>query len=604
VTKRNGFTACPAATGLSTETNGGRRTKPDLTKPDFQKRDCGSSNVYRRQPPKRLAAVGAAIAVWGGALAWAPSAFAAPSPLATYDFDAGAGAVLSDRSGNNHNGTLINGPLWTSGRHGGGLAFDGTNDYVSLGDVAQADGLTSVTVSAWVRFAVNGGGAGETHLIDKSHCSGHMNGGPWELGVSLTSSRKAEFLIYLQGGSAAYAFSGPSSTSIDDGAWHHVTGRYDGSRISIWVDGVQENSRPITGVTMPSTSYAVELGGRCNGYAYPFRGTLDDVRIYTRALTPTEISADMSTPVGSTGSGGGGGGGSAPPPDTTAPSTPSALSSSNVTSSQISLTWAASTDNVGVTGYRVYRNGSLVATTTATNHTSTGLSSNTSYVFTVAAFDAAANSSAQSNPLAVTTSTGSTGSYTTNFDLNENPISEGGRWRRASNAWTNVQTSGGVAFGTNGVTDSYDDSYALLSGFGANQTIEAVVFRDPSLSPYSSHEVELLLRAADTSSSMRAYEVLFAYGGGIQIMRWNGGFGSFTELPISDQRILGRQLVTGDVIKATIVGSTIRVYVNGQQMGWTSDSAFATGQPGIGFFIRPGGSQRLLGLTSVTASSP
>ena len=46
-----------------------------------------------------------------------------------------------------------------------------------------------------------------------------------------------------------------------------------------------------------------------------------------------------------------------------------------------------------------------------------------------------------------------------------------------------MQTFGGVAFGTNGVTNGYDDSYALLSGFGPDQTAEATVFRDASVAP-------------------------------------------------------------------------------------------------------------------------
>ena len=53
-----------------------------------------------------------------------------------------------------------------------------------------------------------------------------------------------------------------------------------------------------------------------------------------------------------------------------------------------------------------------------------------------------------------------------------------------------MQTFGGVAFGTNGVTDGDDDSYALLSGFGPDQTAEAVVYRDASLTPTTTHEVE------------------------------------------------------------------------------------------------------------------
>ena len=281
--------------------------------------------------------------------------------------------------------------MWTTGQYNGALSFDGVNDYVTFGDLAQADSLTAITVSAWVKFAVGGGGAYETHFLDKSQCAGWSGGGPWELGASLTSSHKAEFVIYPQGAKPyAYLFSGPSTTSIDDGAWHYVTGRYDGSRLSIWVDGNLENSNPIGALTMLNSGSAVELGGHCNGfYPYPFKGSMDDVRLYARALTPSEILADMSTPVGNSGS---------TPVDTTAPSTPTGLTASGITASQVTLSWQASTDNVGVSGYRVYRDGALVGSPSSTTFTSTGLAANTSYAFTVAAFDAAGNTSPQSAP--------------------------------------------------------------------------------------------------------------------------------------------------------------------------------------------------------------
>src|SRR2546430_5974900 len=95
---------------------------------------------------------------------------------------------------------------------------------------------------------------------------------------------------------------------------------------------------------------------------------------------------------------------SAPPPtDTTPPSVPTGLRASAVSSSQINLSWAASSDNVGVRGYRVYRGGTQIATTSATFYTDTGLSPSTTYSYAVAAFDAAGNLSAQSSPASATT---------------------------------------------------------------------------------------------------------------------------------------------------------------------------------------------------------
>ena len=82
--------------------------------------------------------------------------------------------------------------------------------------------------------------------------------------------------------------------------------------------------------------------------------------------------------------------------DTTAPSVPAGLTATPVSSSQINLSWTASTDNVGVSGYKVYRNGSLIATATTTSYSDTGLPASTTYTYTVSAFDAVGNTSAQS----------------------------------------------------------------------------------------------------------------------------------------------------------------------------------------------------------------
>ncbi len=550
--------------------------------------------------------VSLAIHISFGVLAVQVTSVAAPGQIAAYSLDEGGGTTVTDASGNNRTGTLTNGPTWTDGKYNRGLAFDGSNDYVTFGQVAPANGLTAFTVSTWVKFGASGGGSRETHLVNKSRCDGNVNSGPWELGVAITAPGKAELVVYpLNGTPSAYLFSGASATSVDDGNWHYVTGRYDGSRLSIWVDGRQENSVAAAGLRMSSTTHAMELGGNCNGYSYPFRGTLDETRIYGRALSQAEIQADMTTALG---------GGAPPVPgDTTPPSTPTGLTAIHKTATEASFSWVASTDNVAVTGYRIFRNGVQVGTSAQTTYADSGLTANTAYSYTVSAYDAAGNSSTTSQPLSITTNAASGGgggggtggaSYSTNFDLTENPISEGGRWRRANNRWTNVQTVGGAAFGTNGVTDTYDDSYALLSGFGPDQTIEAVVYRDPNLQPVSTHEVELLLRFSDDSGNARGYECLFDLRGGFSIVRWNGPQGDFTHAQLVQSGYLGRQLVTGDVLKATIVGNTITMTVNGMLLAKGIDSAISHGQPGIGFFIRPPGSSKLLGLTSITATSP
>ena len=93
------------------------------------------------------------------------------------------------------------------------------------------------------------------------------------------------------------------------------------------------------------------------------------------------------------------------PYDTFAPSVPANLVATAVSSTQINLSWSASTDNVAVTGYRVYRGGVQIATVTGTTYSNTGLSASTTYSYTVSAYDASGNNSAQSLPSSATTLT-------------------------------------------------------------------------------------------------------------------------------------------------------------------------------------------------------
>ena len=90
-------------------------------------------------------------------------------------------------------------------------------------------------------------------------------------------------------------------------------------------------------------------------------------------------------------------------PDSTSPSVPGALAAAAVTAAQVNLTWQASTDNIGVTGYKVMRGGVQIATASGLSYADTGLTSATTYTYTVAAFDAAGNSSAPSAPASATT---------------------------------------------------------------------------------------------------------------------------------------------------------------------------------------------------------
>lgn len=180
--------------------------------------------------------------------------------------------------------------------------------------------------------------------------------------------------------------------------------------------------------------------------------------------------------------------------------------------------------------------------------------------------------------------------YFTNFEGAENIINESGVWtngRKDGVDWKDVQKNYGYAFATD-YNNGYDDSIAHLNGFSANHYAEAVVHMVDGYSTDNSHEVELLLRFKITARNARGYEICLGINGAYaSIVRWNGPLNDFTHL--NSTGIGPGALKEGDTIRATAVGSTITVYKNGVEVLKTVDSAWADGNPGMGFFVRPSG---------------
>lgn len=200
------------------------------------------------------------------------------------------------------------------------------------------------------------------------------------------------------------------------------------------------------------------------------------------------------------------------------------------------------------------------------------------------------------------------GTYTTNFPATENPLSEGGRWiggKLTGLDWADARSTPGFAFGTQSGASGFNDSTAVLSGnWGPDQTAQATVHYLNAQPATSSEEVELRLRTSVTAHKITGYEVNFQINPGtgayIQIVRWNGPLGSFTPLATAN----GYGLQNGDVVKASIAGSTITVYLNGAQVLQTADSTYATGSPGMGFYLEnaPASANSDFGFTSFTAT--
>jgi hypothetical protein len=201
-------------------------------------------------------------------------------------------------------------------------------------------------------------------------------------------------------------------------------------------------------------------------------------------------------------------------------------------------------------------------------------------------------------------------SYTTNFDLDEDPISEGGMWlngRKDGIDWIDVIAKSGVAFGAvsrmgvperrkeqgNLAADAdeaapegdYDDPTAVLTGeWGKNQHGTATVFsRNPTEDWFQ--EVQFRLRHTMTARSCTGYEVFWrclksdtAYA---EIVRWDGAVGNWTSLARRVGNEFGVQ--HGDVVEATIEGDVLKGFINGVEVITATDATYSSGAPGIGF---------------------
>src|SRR5437899_3466048 len=173
-------------------------------------------------------------------------------------------------------------------------------------------------------------------------------------------------------------------------------------------------------------------------------------------------------------------------PDITPPSVPTNLSASAMSSLQMNLSWTASTDNVGVAGYTIYRGGSQIATTSLTSYSDTGLSPSTAYAYTVAAYDAAGNVSVQAAPAsAVTldlTCVISAGSW-----QNVAFAAQSGAFAAEFDATPNNAAMDGVMGLSNGPAAAYS-SLAAIVRFNASGMIDAInggVYAASAAIPYS-----------------------------------------------------------------------------------------------------------------------
>ena len=340
------------------------------------------------------------------------TANAQTGPIAAYSFNEGSGTTVTDLSGNNITGTIVSATWTTSGKYGNALSFNGTSSYVDLGNPAALKLTGSMTIEAWVKAAANPPDDGQ--IVAKSNGSTGWqlkttpDTGPETFGLAVGRTTSAQVQRY-------------TTTVRSLNTWYHVTGVYNATAktVDIYVNGVLSDG--VLAGTIPAVQVDAAVNanvGRRTGGFY-FNGIIDEVRIYSRALSQAEIQTDMNTPLGS-------GIGS----DTQPPTAPSNLTATPASGTQINLSWSASTDNAAVTGYLVERclgtgctSFAQIATSTGTSFSDTGVTAGNTYNYRVRATDAAQNVSAYSNVATATTPAPDTQPPTAPGNLTANPIS-------------------------------------------------------------------------------------------------------------------------------------------------------------------------------------
>ncbi|MHC4594428.1 MAG: LamG-like jellyroll fold domain-containing protein [Planctomycetota bacterium] len=193
----------------------------------------------------------------------------------------------TDSSGNNNHGALGGDPQWVAGKIGSALDFDG-DDYVDLGNPSQLDfGTGSWSVSAWMKMPAS---TDNSNIFSKG---GDNSGGiRYMLNVSETDDHKACLTL----DDNVTKVQSTSSVTVDDGQWHHIVGLRDGSSLRLYVDGALDGTNTLAaGYDLSGTSQAnAYIGAGWNfdtSVVQKFLiGMIDDVRIYSQALSAEEIA--------------------------------------------------------------------------------------------------------------------------------------------------------------------------------------------------------------------------------------------------------------------------------------------------------------------------
>ncbi|MBN1787601.1 MAG: right-handed parallel beta-helix repeat-containing protein [Sedimentisphaerales bacterium] len=202
-----------------------------------------------------------------------------PNLVGWWKFDEGSGTTVNDSAGNPSNGTVNGGANWVVGKINSALNFDGSNDDIIIPDNDDSlDMDNQITIAAWVK---PNNFSNYYYVLVKRTTAFPGN---YEFRLSQISGLLQ--LIHQTGASTYTTYT--STSALTTGAWQHVAITLkEGDSVNFYINGTLAGTLPQTEIFGIANNEPLRIGSR-NG-AYWFNGDLDDVRVYNRALSDTEV---------------------------------------------------------------------------------------------------------------------------------------------------------------------------------------------------------------------------------------------------------------------------------------------------------------------------
>ena len=227
----------------------------------------------------------------------APAGTNDASLVAYYMMDEGSGTALLDASGTGNNGTIFNGPLWVPGMKGLAIDFNGNKQYATVPTAASLNITSAITLSAW--FLCETTAVARQEIISKD-VQGTTDG--YEL--YLSNTQNVIFRLNQKTSGSTYQVTSATKYPLNGSAWMHAAATYDGSTMKLYINGVQEGGSVTGPAAIATNSLPLAIAEEA-GVQMRYKGKLDEVRLYNRALSQTEVQALMNHTITATADAGG-----------------------------------------------------------------------------------------------------------------------------------------------------------------------------------------------------------------------------------------------------------------------------------------------------------